>query len=325
MAYETGGSSGVNDLLDKIRVFAAANGWTVDFNGARTDDDPEVGGTGAVAGNIVLMHKSGLFAGFATDTKTGSNSTDPGPYFQTFYFSSYSSGADPFAQSGMSGAVRTNKLVGPFQAYHLFAGDTYLHVVVEQTPGSFRHFGVGVLEKAGAVTTAAYASGMYWNWSTNEVNSFASSYHALPWDDGNVQNPSLSNVFRADSDSVSPRHCRLSDWANGGGQGWGGYRRDSNQAHENAPAAGFTRLPPSALTGRSVLFPLIIGVHRPSTMLSIVGAVKDVRVLRIDNMAPGDLITLGPDDWKVFPIIRKSGAAGMENSGLHGFAYRVVS
>lgn len=29
MAYETGALTGVNDLLDKLKVFVQANGWTV--------------------------------------------------------------------------------------------------------------------------------------------------------------------------------------------------------------------------------------------------------------------------------------------------------
>ena len=85
------------------------------------------------------------------------------------------------------------------------------------------------------------------------------------------------------------------------------------------------RLPPSELTGRAVLFPCLMAVHRPSGMLTLLGSPRDVRWTRIDNLAPGDIITIGAENWKVFPIIRKTGPSGQENSENYGLAYRVVS
>ena len=312
MAYETASASSVNDLIDKLRIFALANGWTVDFNGS----------SGLGTGIAVLLHKGGVYVGFATNTATGT-SEDPGPRVLTYYYTGpYSSGSGPLAQAGHSGTTDTNNMPGPFQAYHFFASGTYLHVVVEVAPGSFRHFGVGVLEKAGSVTTGVYAHGSFWNYATVYVSSFLSSFNSMPFDDQAYNNVAKSTVIRCDSDAISPRHGRVVDSASG--SVCGGYRRSSAGTNSAAYVSGLAHFGPSALTGRAPLLPLFCSVFRPSGNLSIIGAPPDLRAVRIDNIAPGELITLGPDDWKVFPAIRKNGVSGQENSNAYGYAYRVV-
>jgi hypothetical protein len=48
------------------------------------------------------------------------------------------------------------------------------------------------------------------------------------------------------------------------------------------------------------------------------------RLVRIDNLTPGDVMTIGSDQWKCFPVIRKNGGPGLETSLNWGYAYRVV-
>ncbi len=315
MAYETAGASSVNDLIDKLRIFAVANGWTLDFNGV----------SGLGSGVAVLLHKGSVYVGFATDTSAGADTNDPGPRVHTYYFTgAYSGGAGPLAQAGHSGTSNTNNMTGPFGAYHFFADRDYLHVVVETTPGSFRHFGVGVLEKAGAVTTATYAYGTAWHWGSSRIGNILEAHHVLPFNDHGTSIPGAGTVIRADSDSISPRHVRVSDTTGVNGSACGGFIRYYTSEHRAAPIAGLALLTPSALTGRAPLLPLFCSVSRPSGNLSIIGAPYDMRFVRVDNMVAGELITLGPDSWKCFPVIRKNAVAGQENSQNFGYAYRVV-
>lgn len=313
MAYETAGASGVNDLLDKLRVFALAQGWTVDFNGARTD----------VTGNAVLISKAGLRYGFLTQIG-GGNTDTPADFIGAFQYPGPYSGSNPHAQASASVATYCNNMPGPFAAYHFFAGtnkagDSYLHVVVEAQPGSFRHFGVGVIDKLGAITNGAYNYGSRWNYSTNWVNSLV-GYHNVPWDslENSSVNGNRGTAIRCDGDAISPRYGVFNSSDSG--------LSSLTRIHGGplaGPTIGLSR-PPSTLTGRTILLPAIASIQRPSGFFTFLGAAPDLRFANITNLLPGELITLGPDTWKVFPVIRKNGVSGQENSGTLGYAYRVV-
>lgn len=343
--YETAGASNVNDLLDKFRVFALASGWTVDFSGTRQDtqvntntgtyafpnsDNPNPGV--AVPGNSLVIHKGDCYAAWHTDTRVVPIAwANPGPYLLGQVFPGpYSGAVQPQKQAGCTPGNITNKLVGPFQAYHFFSGDTYLHAVVEITPGEFRHFGCGLLERAGAVTSGAYVTNTHWNQGTNFISDPANAYHAVPFDALGDYNTGLgwnATHIRADSDAVSPRNIALNARAGTTPDrgGWGGYVAGSNRDGRDALGAGLLQVGPSTLTGRSVLVPLIAGVTRPDGFGSVLGTPRDMRAVRIDNLAPGDAVTIGPDTWLVFPCSRKNGVSGQENSRNAGLAYRVNS
>jgi len=315
MAFETGASSSANDLLDKLRIFAAANGWTVDANGARTD---------GTTGNFVVMRRgTAVYAVFFTDQGAGS-SVDPGPYIGCYtYPGPYNSGANAMAQANKTTGSLCNKMTGPFQAYYFFASGDYLHAVVEISPGLFRHFGVGLLESAGGVTTGAYNHALRWHYGTTEINSAVSQNHAVPFDSNGSNSGWHGTDVRADSDGTVPRNVYVFDQAaadpNGGWAGWLG----SNQ-HAGSPVHSLARVAPSTLTGRAVLLPLLVAVDRPSGNVSFVGSPRDMRLTRIDNLAPGASVTIGADTWRVFPVVRKNGAVGTESSLAYAYAYRVV-
>jgi hypothetical protein len=335
MPYETGTANDVNDLLSKLRVFALAQGWAVDFNGARTDH----------TGQAVLLNKAGMRCGFFTRTNvSGQGATiDPGPYMgPALYPGPYNSGQAAHAQTGISYFAYANNMPGPFVAYHVFAGanragESYLHVVVEVTAGSFRHFGVGTLNRLGVVTNGSYAYGNRWHWNAiNASDSINSTFNQVPWDSTEDANPfnldgglnSRGTIIRADSDSVSPRYCVLFGSSSGLGVNFARgfavppfFGRPSPTVNASAlaiPAA-------SGLTGRAMLAPLWVAILRPGNLWSPLGSPQDIRAVNMSNITPGAAITLGPDTWRVFPVIRKNGIGSQENSGVNGYAYRVAS
>lgn len=330
MPYETGTATDVNDLLSKLRVFALLQGWTVDFNGARTDH----------TGQAVLLNKGGMRCGFFTRTNNSAQSGDPAPYMgPALYPGPYNSGQAAHAQTGISYFAYANNLPGPFVAYHFFAGnnragESYLHAVVEVTAGSFRHFGIGTLNRVGTVTNGSYAYGNRWNWQNGVLNDYTSSLHQVPWDaressaNGFNSDSGLASrgtIIRADGDAISPRYCVLS--ASGSGlnansaQGYAvGIAREQSTLNNNLIASA-----PSALTGRALLLPLFVSIIRPGGLYSPLGAPPDIRAVNMTNITPGAAVTLGPDTWRVFPIMRKNAQAGQESSGVWGYAYRVAA
>lgn len=63
---------------------------------------------------------------------------------------------------------------------------------------------------------------------------------------------------------------------------------------------------PNSWNSEAVLVPIQALVVRASNMSSLAVTVQNARYLRIDNYAPGELITLGADRWMVFPWLRKN-------------------
>lgn len=315
MAYETASASGVSDLLSKLRTFAIAQGWNVDFYGTR--------GTSFATSQALMLNKGGLYFGFFTEVQAGT-AGDPGNYFGSVHYPGpYATVATDAVQQTSYSATRANNMPGPYEAYHFFSGtnttgQSYIHVVVEAVSGSFRHLGIGVINKAGAITTGSYVYGCRWNWGSSYLNSI-SSYQAIPWDAVESYNNTSAwgTSLRADGDTVSPRYYRISQSAYSNPIAYSGI-------FTTYSASGLA-LSPSTLTGRSILLPIVIQGARPSGYFSNLGGPPDIRFVNIENLLPGAIVTIGSDNWKTFPIIRKSGAIGFENSGVWGYAYRIVT
>jgi len=88
-------------------------------------------------------------------------------------------------------------------------------------------------------------------------------------------------------------------------------------------------LQPSAWNAESVLLPLRCYFRRPSSMLSLIVDCEHARLLRIDNLTPGDVLTLGSDKWKVYPWHRKNtaerdGGHAIDHTGTFGWAIRYL-
>lgn len=78
--------------------------------------------------------------------------------------------------------------------------------------------------------------------------------------------------------------------------------------------------------GDAVLLPLRVHIARPGFRSSLALEIAHSRLVRIDNFEPRDLITLGPDQWRVYPWFRKSVTARdggqVTHSGTMGWAIR---
>lgn len=313
MAYQTATATDASDLLDKLRLFLLANGWTVD-NWADF---------GAVTRKTLTVHKGAFFATFRSQTDGSTTTADPAPYVSVIGHSGYTSGT--LVQE--SPAFRCNALSGPFVAYDFFEGQSkdgpYIHVVVETASGVFKHFGTGILNREGVYTSGQYVYAQSYDYgisgSTHNASLADYNTHAVPFDSrGGAQ----WGCVRADADGVSPAwHVGR---ASSGGYLLAGFSLGpSASASNSAPIGGPSRATPSSLTGRTALWPLWCLIPRPSGFYSPAGYPADMRHIRLDNYNPRDILTLGADQWRVFPIIRKNGINGEPNSGTYGYAFRV--
>lgn len=321
MAYATGTATGVADLLDKLRIFATANGWTQNYFGART--------TGS--GTALQLTKGTQYVTFIADTGAGT-ANDPGNFFGCYSHNVYSGGNGTENQAQGSAKCLANGMTGPYVAYHFMTGAErscdYLYVVVEVNSGIFKHTGVGKLVSLGALNTGMFAFGCRWSYATssNTINTATSALHAVPFDstEGSSRN-GPGTQLRADSDGVVPRW--YDSWSGGsfGTRMGGGIRSQGSSSLGNMRTTlycpGFAGA--SSITGRSVLLPAWVYGERSANLCSPLGYPPHLRWVKLDYLSPGDVLTLGSDQWKVFPVIRKNGTAGQVNSGTYGYAYKV--
>lgn len=94
-------------------------------------------------------------------------------------------------------------------------------------------------------------------------------------------------------------------------------------------AAPLIQRSPSAWNQESVLVPIHVYQRRPENFWSLVLSVRHARYVRIDNYVPGQVITLGSDQWMVFPAYRKNasvrnGGSYIDHTGTFGWAIRYL-
>jgi hypothetical protein len=316
IAYETGTALHANDLLDRLRLFAAANGWTVNRWAVRSD----AGGSGGWALN--LQRGADLHALLYADLDAG-GSDNPGQYVGGALYPAWDAALGNMAQANRSALIFTNGLgTAQYTGYHFFTslvGDApYLHAVVEVISGEFRHFGCGRILRLGAVASGAYVHMSAWNYSVWTRSDPLHANHGVPWDSRYSVAHSGSMLLRADSDAVSPRYlvagATLTDGLYCGLRGGSPIMPDTLPAQQAAA---------STITGRAPLWPITAAARRGGTGLySPLGQPPHLRWVRLDHLQPKDVITLGIEQWMVFPVIRRQGGAGQPNSGLMGMAYR---
>ena len=92
-------------------------------------------------------------------------------------------------------------------------------------------------------------------------------------------------------------------------------------------AAPLISLQPSAWNSEAALLPIRAWKERPSFKASLIADLANARHIRIDNLAGGDILTIGSDKWKAFPWYRKGAAArnggtGIDHTGTFGWAIR---
>lgn len=84
---------------------------------------------------------------------------------------------------------------------------------------------------------------------------------------------------------------------------------------------------PNQFSGEGILMPVRAYKQRPESKVSQVAELEYVRHIRIDNYAPEQVITLGTDEWMVFPWYRKditnrNGGIEIDHSGTFGWAIK---
>lgn len=332
MAYETGTSSSVNDLLDKFRLFAIAQGWTV--NRWAT-----VG-----SGRELCIQKGSAyfnFRSYSNETALINGSSQSGKYGvavngsdgyaggnawdrQPGYPQRQTGGASDQAHAWMPLVITT----GPFPAYHFFAPDSKtLFAEVEVSTGVFQRFGCGTLD---LFNPAAPGGGRFFystggshpatttgpsTWLGSHVDDSNYALELVPFRSAEYNSTStgLCGSF------VRVQHDSFDNWA------WSS-RSFSTQMTASICQGGGVHdrvirdLSPSPLNGVGLLLPNVVSVNRNNEFLNPIGVIPGMRYMDMTAYLPGDEFTLGSDTWKVFPWYSKGGVL----SATRGIAYQKV-
>lgn len=307
MAFQTGTASSPTDLLSLLVTFATANGWVVYT---------------PTSGYVFHNPTTGQYVGVAANTNT----------FLLAGALGYNSGAAWNAQPGATtNTARANDCAGPYKAYYFFSGPGYIHVVVERSTNLFKHFMFGELEKAGS-----YVGGHYFDATHHDMTEYSPTNRTH-----NLLNHNVHRYLFDARESGAPVYGSIridydgktNNWLSRGSQGANSV--GESNIYKSIVRFEFSRYwpfffnSPNLFNQRTVLIPIDVFVSRPSNLFSPVGTVKDVRFLNIKNFTPGEILTLGSDEWYVFPHIAKTAtwdnsSSLVVTSGNYGYAYRKI-
>lgn len=138
-----------------------------------------------------------------------------------------------------------------------------------------------------------------------------------------VEGNSAALFYADDIRHQTSRNCYVNHGLDGAGWAWSS---DGNTTgiRWSIPLHGML---PNVWNSEALLLPLRAYRVRPSYKSSLIASLDNARITRIDNLAPGDILTIGPDRWKVFPWYRKSitsrnGGTNINHTGTMGWTIR---
>ena len=321
MAYQAGAASNQTDLMNKLQVFAAANGFVVDnYDGSnrflsisRPTDNLYVTFYWDSANNLAVYQALG-YAGASAQT----------PWTQA---NDSGNGNTNIAQI-YSGRNVNDIGAGPYTSHYFFAyTDPYaLHVVLEFAPGLYRHFGFGSVQKVGTWVGGAFAYGHHWNAQHGGVilGQPASYPHSLMLDGNHV---ATTHYYGYSVRTAATLHCEgLPDQPAGGK--WGvcaapisNLLYDDTAGVERIRIVGgcrasnalsqFGHLLPDKSNGFIPIIPFEVfytdsSDSYPPNGWYYLGRMANVGHIHLHGIDPAEELTVGAATWVAFPGVRKS-------------------
>lgn len=295
--YQTGVASSPLDLLQKFVTFATSHGWN--------DNVP-------ASGDVVLINPDAdLFVGFDATTSELNFRGALGYDGLLAYDAQPNNAGRTFA---------LNLGAGPFTSYHFFVGDEdsrdYAHAAIEVSANIYRHMAFGQMLKSGAFTGGVYCDGTYLQDDTTSRHQPDSQWHQVICDAFASINQNAH--IRVDYDSKINNWCRLTTDLTDTNAALGSYR--NNGILKSLMDAGVQQW-----NLRTPLWPLQYFVNRASNLRTLVGRLPHLRAISMRNFTPGELVSVGGEQWQVFPIFQRqinNVANTVISSGIYGYAYR---
>lgn len=323
MAYKTGVSSTITELVAALKSFAVEQGFT---SGPIWSVAGIAGEQGAsvtyVAKGGIFFHISWNNTTLMLDAATGSN----GAGFAH---------QQPGALGGKSPAYGNLSTVvypiqGPHVGYHFFSDGKTIHAAVELVTNVFNHFSFGTIDKAGNWAGGYYVEANRWNpidFGQGRLQLVDSPYHQRIFDGMSgyagrsyyafgynwqsfgmmaVEFDSRTMAVTEPSPGQAPQFANTNSWSH---LGWGlDLIQDS----------------PNSFNSRAVLVPMEVAMasdhtSTPANLLQL-GQVPTAAAVNMAFINPKDIVN---NDWMVFPLSQKNGPGILYvNSLNYGIAYK---
>ena len=290
MASTSGTAASCAAVVQALATFASSMGWTINNNAAYS------------GGWWLSISEGSVYRNYQTPSTDGE--------IWAFGATGFSSTAAPNAQpGGMATPAICNPKAGPFTAYYFYSSSSasYLHCVIEISPGIFSHFHAGALAPAGGAGPGIYATATNWSWYNANSGRADSTYNIKPFDansggggngpvttQGSAYGATLLTIdgytgwYPFTSSGTSPHRLTQSGYVEGFGSAW-----QSTQIQAT----------PNTFDGIPVLSPIPIFAERGvGNVYSMVGEVLDCRIVNMMNNNPGDTLTIGSDTWVLYPL-----------------------
>jgi hypothetical protein len=320
VAYETGVATSPSDLLSKLRSFAEDNDWAT----SSTSTPPLPGGA------VFEYNDSGVDI-FGAVGLGPTYDIPPALVLPTVNWLSRgcrarSGGAAFNAQTSDSGIeMEMNLGAGPYTAYHFYAGkedaSPYLHMTVEVAAGKFRHWALGRVVPYGVLNTGCYIDSTYVTDQDNYRNQPDASVHRMLCDSV-YSGDTTSGHFHLNYDGSSAPHWNPVSFDGATvapHKGLGTIR-------SNGLIQGLMEVGQQAYNLRTPLWPLEYFANRASQTRSAIGRMPNLRAINMRAYANGELLTIGGEEWQVFPLWTRSATFNPANpagsSWLYGYAHR---
>lgn len=316
-------------LLGEIRNFLNATGdWTIHQNLITPDEGVASGGR-----QLVMSNGDCLVGLRSTDTGVGTNRlylVDGIPPYASgpTTFDSLNNNSGPkysdavINSANQPGFRHLQQFAGPFPTAHLFTNDpsTYCHVAIEVQAGVWKHLCFGNMIKFGTWTGGAYYACTRWALGESEIDNPSTNSHHVPFDSGPCSDASAEwTVHYVHGSDLWIAPTETAAFTTQRRLGYGAFRGGYGHAFKSLPESLFSGLIPLA----PAFFQAVRASDVPPTT-RFIGQVPDVRQVNITNLQPNEILSIGSDDWRCYPLAAKNGGNDQYNSGFNGIAYKVI-
>jgi hypothetical protein len=295
MAFQTGSANSAADLLTAIQGFCVSNGWTLS-------------GSVLSKGNgytQLTVAADGLSVLGGTGVDGANNLVGAGPQAVTF-----------------NTPANNTPLVYPVKYFlHVFANEVY--ALINWSVNAYTFLAFGCSPFPGLPGTGGWYCSSYAGNRPTNLNWSSDFYTGMAVDYNSVNSTGLFWCYGNATPGNGYVHHGLD------GTTWTATKAGTGQAPAtSAKTAAFAgplmQQGINQWNGQAPLIPVHVYIDRGSSKLSIIASLLHVRYINMGNLAPEQIVTLGPDRWKVYPFFRKGSvyAPSGSDSGWMAIAVR---
>jgi hypothetical protein len=318
MGYYSGTSTGPNDLIDKFRIAALAEGFTVnDFSAVGAGYRLHIQKAASDATVMYFNFRSAIAETGTTliteDNYGGANGTVTGLIMNGS--TGYDAGELWHKQPGYPqnigeanksfGVVMTPMSTTAIPAYYFyFVGDS-VHIVVEITAGKFQFMSFGMLVKQGTYTGGQYFTGSMSSRCPNYDYAGEGVYGS--WYSPHYFAALQASGYSSAHGAVYVNADATEDWRVAQGNGNPEIRFPcvaGQQANITYSQSGlcsfFWSKAPNAYNAMAAMCPIYVLLERSDSNYSLIGWPEGVRFLNCTNYDPAEEVVYGDETWMVF-------------------------